>query len=285
MATAYDPSRHALFQPERGSSVFRLGPAPSDEALAVEAARLAYLRVEEAKDQADRLAAALALAGFGAPQSFIHPGTDGQGYGALRADGLALLAFRGTQPDRVSDLATDAGFLLTASDHGPGRVHAGFRNTARGLWDEVQRWLDGPAGARQRLLICGHSLGAAIATLLAVPARATQLVTIGSPRVGNAEFVTHLAATPGLAITRIVDCCDVVTEVPPAAFGFEHAGTLTYIDRKGKLSVQPSQDAVDEDRALARAEYLGRHAFRIGTLITRDLADHAPANYLRAYWP
>ncbi len=97
--------------------------------------------------------------------------------------------------------------------------------------------------------------------------------------------MAHLVATPGLVITRIVDCCDVVTEVPPAVFGFEHAGALTYIDRKGALHVQPSQDAVDEDRALARAEYLGRHAFRIGTLITRDLADHAPANYLRAYWP
>jgi hypothetical protein len=285
MPIAYDPSRTALFQPERADTVFRDGPPPGDEALAAEAARLAYVRVEEGPAETARLAAALALAGFGEPVPFEHPGSDGQGYGTLRADGLALLAFRGTQPDRVGDLASDAGFLHTAWDHGPGRVHSGFRNTATGLWPAVQRWLDGPASGRRQLLVCGHSLGAAIATLLAVPAGATRLVTIGSPRVGDADFVAGLESATLLTVTRIVDCCDVVTEVPPAAIGFEHAGSLVYVDRDGRVSADTSRAFIDDDRAHARQDYLARHAFRFGTVLARELADHAPVNYLRAFWP
>ena len=63
----------------------------SAEALAAEAARLAYLRVEESQAERDRLAAALALAGFDPPALFNDPATDGQGYGALRTDGFGLL--------------------------------------------------------------------------------------------------------------------------------------------------------------------------------------------------
>lgn len=285
MPITYDPSRAALLQPERGDTAFRNGPPASAEALAAEAARLAYVRVEESQAERDRLAAALALAGFDAPALFNDPATDGQGYGALRTDGLGLLAFRGTQPDRLGDLATDVGFLFRAWDHGAGQVHAGFRGTALGLWPEVKAWLDGPARGRQGLMVCGHSLGAAIATLLAGPAQATQLITIGSPRVGDATFAAGITATAGLEVTRIVDCCDVVTEIPPALVGFEHAGRLTYIDRNGGVAANATTEFINADRLQARIDYLAQHAFRFGTVLTRDLADHAPVNYVRAFWP
>lgn len=36
---------------------------------------------------------------------------------------------------------------------------------------------------------------------------------------------------------------------------------------------------------MARAEYFTHLALRPGKLPRRDLANHAPANYLRAFWP
>ncbi|WP_083749173.1 lipase family protein [Pelomonas sp. KK5] len=279
----YDPSRKALYQPELRETL--LGPGLSEVQLALECARLAYYRFDEDGAEAERLTKALALAGFGAPTLFKHPGSDGEGFAAVDAAGRGLLAFRGTQPDRIGDLVTDARTNTAAwtLEGGRGKVHAGFRNTALGLWPEVQDWLG--KTRPQRLIACGHSLGAAIATLLAVPARAQRLVTIGSPRVGNAEFVAHVAAS-GLENTRVVDCCDVVTEIPPALLGFEHLpGLFVYLDRDGGQHPEAAPALIDADRQAARRDYLGRYAFRLGTVLIRDLADHAPVNYLRAFWP
>lgn len=283
---AYDASRRALFQPEARASLFRAGFDAGDALqIALECARLAYYRFDEGADEVERLTQALGLAGFGAPRLFMHAGSDGQGFAAVHAAGLGVLAFRGTQPDRIGDLATDAHVLLRPWElgGGAGRVHAGFRNTALGLWPDVKLWLD--ATRPDRLIVCGHSLGAAIATLLALPAGAHQLVTIGSPRVGDAQFVAQIAAS-GLDHLRIVDCCDVVTEIPPEVLGFRHLeGPVLYIDRTGQRLSAPAQDVIDEDRRRGRLDYLAQHAFRFGTVLTRDLADHAPINYLRAFWP
>jgi pimeloyl-ACP methyl ester carboxylesterase len=284
MPAEYDPSPIALFQPERADTVFRLGAPASLDALAVEAARLAYLRFDESHAEHVRLIEALALAGFGEPTLFEHAPTSGEGYGTTRADGLALLAFRGTQPNRLRDLSTDAQFFLRPWELGPGRVHAGFRAAALGLWPPVQAWLADVAPRRGQLLVCGHSLGAAVAALLALPARATRLVTLGSPRVGDAAFVAALDAQAGLEQVRLVDCCDLVVEMPPALLGFAHAGGLRYIDRAGQLAAAPSSGFIAGDQLRARAEYLRKYAFRNGSVPARELADHAPANYLRAYY-
>src|SRR5512138_629957 len=100
MPIPYDASRTALHQPERAEPLFARSAPASTEALAAETARLAYVRIEESPQELARLTRALALGGYGLPTPFDHAGTDGQGYSALHADGSALLAFRGTQPDR-----------------------------------------------------------------------------------------------------------------------------------------------------------------------------------------
>ena len=280
----YDPSHPAVYQPELRESLFHAGAPGGDVALATEAARLAYIRFEESPAQAQRLRVALAATGFDAPTLFNHAATDGQAFGALRADGLALLVFRGTQPDKRADLLSDADFRHSEWELGAGTVHMGFAESARGLWELIEPWLEGAAAGRKRLVVCGHSLGAAIATLLAAPARADLLLTIGSPRVGNADFVAGLLATPGLGITRIVHCCDGVTEVPPEFLGFGHAGAPTYVDRHGEVHDAPPAALIEADREAARLDYLRHDALRSGTLLARELADHAPINYIRAFW-
>jgi len=123
---------------------------------------------------------------------------------------------------------------------------------------------------------------AAVATLLALGFVVSMLVTLGSPRVGDGAFAASLAALPH---TRIVDCCDLVTQVPPPGLGFKHAGPALYIDHEGGRHASPSDDFIDADRQLGRKAYLSKYAFRFGTLLARELADHAPVNYLRAFWP
>jgi hypothetical protein len=284
MPIAYDPSNDALLRPELRPTLFTPGCNPDDLQLAVEASRLAYFRVEETPGERLRLEAALSAAGFGDVRSFRGEGTIGsEGFGALRAsDGAAILAFRGTQPDKLADLGTDADFRPVAWGLGAGDVHAGFRRAYLAVHTAVDQWLRMEAAGRSRLIVCGHSLGGALASLCASIYRPSLLATLGCPLVGDKDFVAGLN---GIAMRRLVDCCDVVTSLPPTILGYAHPQPLTYISYQGKIHDNPAPDMISADRNEARLRYLQEHAWRKGTVTLRDFADHAPINYARAFFP
>ena len=224
MPLPYDTSTTALFQPERQSAELPLTPGrpPTELALAAECARLAYLRAEQTDGaEKQRLDRALARLGLGPATLFAHAETHSQAFGSYRADdGLSFIAVRGTQPDALQDTLTDTMIQpVPPAGDAPGRVHRGFREAAAGLLDDgrITAWLAGlPDRPPCRLVVCGHSLGAAVATLLAAPLAAQRLVTLGSPRLADAAYGQFLSAQPGLAITRLVDGADLVTMLPPA---------------------------------------------------------------------
>lgn len=83
----------------------------------------------------------------------------------------------------------------------------------------------------RELVICGHSLGGALANQCSLDLKLyfkdihISCITLGAPRVGNPAFVKlckkHL---PGAI--RIVNGADMVTKVPPTIMGFKHFGIL-----------------------------------------------------------
>lgn len=286
---AYNSSPEALFFPETMPTVFGTAAIPGEEALAIEASRLAYLHFETKASARAELTNALKLADFGGPTTFndravipIGFFTDSQGYGAIRkSDRLAILAFRGTQPTRPRDILLDLDFHSVESEEWPGRVHHGFLNAAEALWPDVKAWLDGEASTRKSLLICGHSLGAAIATLIAMRSGAKRLITIGTPRIGDETFVKALE-TSAITRTRIIDSNDIVTQIPPKFLGYRHPSGGVLIGPDGHVVQHPQLALLDQD--------VGPQALFELTLPTpsglpRPLTDHAPVNYLRAYWP
>ncbi|MBI3346399.1 MAG: lipase family protein [Burkholderiales bacterium] len=284
----YDSTSAALFFPENRATVFGTADIPSEEALAIEAARLAYLRFETTVADRAKLASALKVAGFGGPTTFndrsaipIGFFTDSQGYAALRkSDGLAVLAFRGTQATRARDVLLDLDFHSATSNDWPGNIHHGFLRAAEALWHDVKAWLDGEGAQRKRLLVCGHSLGAAIATLIAMKAGASRLITIGTPRVGDQTFVSALEGS-GIKHTRIVDSTDVVTQIPPTFLGYRHPKDGVFIDSHGTVVLQPNPSQTDQDVGL---QLLFQLAITLPGALPPLLTDHAPVNYLRAFW-
>src|SRR4029077_9259387 len=96
-----------------------------------------------------------------------------------------LVVFRGTQPDSFRDLAADASFLPTHWA-GRGKVHNGFWASLKEALSPILAWLDKERPSR--LIVTGHSLGAAQATLLAGLREEAELATFGSPLVGGAGF-------------------------------------------------------------------------------------------------
>jgi hypothetical protein len=277
---AYDASRDALYNPQLRPTLFTAAGSYRLEALCAEFARLAYVRFENGGADRTRIEQDLAIVGFEDFAPFNDPGSGTQAFGARRPrDGLAVLAFRGTEPDALTDLATDLAFSLTDWPESGGQVHKGFAAAARGVMPAVDAWVKAGRATRKQLVLTGHSLGAAIATLLASVHKPAALITLGSPRVGDATFAATLA---GVDVTRYVDCCDAVTELPPELGHYVHVAPRTYISRAGVVSAGANDDAVQADRESARIAYLRDFAWRTGNVMLRDLADHAPVNYIRS---
>jgi pimeloyl-ACP methyl ester carboxylesterase len=273
----YDATRKSLYHPGEADNFFQLGSIQSDAALCAEMSRLAYVKNEML------LAQYLGRAGF-RPSLTLGYGIEGtQAFISSKPDSnLVVVAFRGTELDDPSDLFTDAKFVLTpwADDSGGslGRVCKGFAEALENndTLGKIRTFLDSLVPS-PNVLLTGHSLGAALATLAASRMPSSHLYTFGSPRVGDKFFAE---AMQNVSHTRFVDCCDLATRLPPEAFGYVHVGSLCYIDRNGQLLESPTDDLISDDRRKAEAWYLVHHSFLLGTVFLRDLADHAPINYV-----
>jgi hypothetical protein len=281
MPLAYNPTRAALYHPEHGDTIFRQGRAYSAIQLAVEAARLAYYRAEETPHERARLGEALARVGFTDLTLFGDARSGAAAFAARRSsDGIALVSFRGTQPDDPRDLKADLRANLVPWPETGGRAHGGFADDTLALKSQILDWIETRKPDAGKLILTGHSLGAAMATLAATIWPSAWLVTIGSPRVGDAALLATIKAAQ---IVRFVDCCDVVTEVPPELGGYTHIRACRYLTRDGAIVENPDQRFMAADRVQANVEYLLRHAWRFwSNVFLRGLADHAPVNYLRA---
>lgn len=145
----------------------------------------------------------------------------------------SVLAFRGTEDIKdwqVDALAVPQHYDLqigTFTIHG-GKVHAGFLRR----WEQIRGSVFTAIGTTPRpIIITGHSLGGAIATLCAIELRAldwqVQLVTVGTPRVGNSEFARMLDHNLKNYV-RIEHWLDPVPWIP-RIFGWSHAGKRKYV--------------------------------------------------------
>jgi pimeloyl-ACP methyl ester carboxylesterase len=275
----YDAQRSSLYQPYLSPSVFSETVLHLDPWVCAELSRLVYTPFEHHLEYNARLQSALQVAGLEWIEYFHDAGTLGFAVRHIPT-GTVVLVFRGTEPD-LADFATDALTWRTDWPTG-GHVHHGFAQALDSVWPQIEHRLG------EQLKTCvftGHSLGAALATLAAsrVQSPLARLVTIGSPAVGDAAFVQTLANTEA---QRYVNCCDVICTLPPLALGFAHAGAMHYVDANGlNHPVLLSEAAMEQDQRSARVAYLRDTAWRHGSVVLRDLADHAPINYIRALLP
>ena len=286
----YDAKRSSLYKPGDADDFFQFGPAQTqtEAALCAEMARLAYVNNES------RLQSYLQRADFDLRYSAGY-GTNGTQLFACQSRfqtggrNVVVVSFRGTETEDPSDLVTDANFIhqpwMNESGQATGKIHSGFAEALlnghllQNLVNHLQNYTS-PA----RILLTGHSLGAALATLTASYLAPTNLLasdlhlyTFGSPRVGDNVFAKSMISVDH---ARYVDCCDLVTRIPPEEFGFVHVGSLRYIDREGHVHRTISEDEISNDRIAAAASYLVKYSFLLGTVWVRELAVHSPINYV-----
>lgn len=241
---------------------------------------------------------------------------------------VIILSYRGTEPTNLTNWLTDltieptqieipARGRLTQPDRGERLyVHGGFYRNVRATRYEVSRYLkraldEHPIDAVDRdeteangakplkaFYITGHSLGAAMAVLMAVlihidPDYALLrpllkgVYTFGQPMVGNRALATYCEEA-GIAnrVHRYVYRRDVVPHVPPRqTFHFCHFGAERRYGRDWEARPNTTQmDAVG--LAEIPLEFLARQLPGLSKLPFRySLVDHGPEYYIQALTP
>ena len=175
----------------------------------------------------------------GAAAAYDPPAREGvfkNGSGEIRgfldfAHGAVCVCIKGTKSFR--DWLKDGNAILT--DIGGARVHLGFLLEYRQIIDKIRRYVNAHQG--YPIWCTGHSLGGALATLVAVAMKGEQahrevkLLTLGSPRVGDHSFARHAEAM-GIEHLRIVHAYDIVPRVPK--LGYWHVGDPLRLNDKGR---------------------------------------------------
>jgi triacylglycerol lipase len=189
--------------------------------------QIAYLNKAKATKQAKKI-------GFTTVEYYDVKGA--QSYRFMNKRDL-VIACRGTEPTQYADIKADANALPVIAET-VSRVHKGFKDQVDELWPAIREDLTRTQNQNKDVWFTGHSLGAAMATIMAsrcmffdlVP-NPEELYTYGSPRVGWTGYVNSL----GITHHRWKNNNDIVTTVPLAIMGFKHHGTMHYLNSYGNV--------------------------------------------------
>jgi predicted lipase len=201
--------------------------------------------------------------------------SDTQGFVAIK-DKSIYIVWRGSssKKDFQNDASVDKVPFIEQGE----KVHIGFKSSWEAVKDQTYEALDkalktlGGEDKIDNIIVCGHSLGAAVTTLFAYSIytiyKSNKIIscTIGSPRVGNKVFKTNFDKSP-IESLRIVNNLDVVTRTPN--IGYYHVNTELRIDDNGKVK----KWMIDTQRV---SEYFK------AVFTGQTVKDHMTSNYISA---
>lgn len=253
---------------------------------------------------------------FIASTSFLIQSDDGR---------CVILCYRGTEPVNLVNWLTDIDInpekVDIAFPDAPGSfdVHAGFYRNVRATRYEVVNALERAVNGQSVLLkggavpypletlyIAGHSLGGAMAALMAImlltetaysriAARLKAVYTFGQPMIGTPALAEACDAHPFLGhnVLRYLYGNDVVPQLPPTASGdFAHFGPEYQYQRKGSEGRwKHNSDPTSQLPNLLELVSLPISFLARQLRLTRNLPfrasiyDHLPHHYIAALTP
>ena len=145
------------------------------------------------------------------------------------------VSFRGTV--NLPNWMTDFDFIKVHDiiDDPNAEVHAGFYNAysrvRSGILSGVRQALSSFCPRCTRIVVTGHSLGAALSGLCSVDLKvklggnfSVEMNNFGMPRLGNTAFATDFPRFVDVS-WRMVHQDDLVPHVPPIDVGYHHVAT------------------------------------------------------------
>jgi hypothetical protein len=201
-----------------------------------------------------------------------HKPSDTQGFVAIK-NRTIYVVFRGSESKK--DFQNDASIQKVPFIKEGEKVHIGFKSSWEPVAEDVYLAI---SEASERMstvdsvVVCGHSLGGAVATLMAYSIKNrfygfhVECCTIGSPRVGNKVFKQNFDKS-GIESIRVVHNNDLVTHTP--YIGFQHVNFQLRLDSDGNVK--------KGDGTLG---YLWDYIKSIFT--GENIKDHMGENYMKA---
>jgi hypothetical protein len=166
-----------------------------------------------------------------------HKKSDTQGFVAIK-DKSIYVVWRGSESKK--DFQNDASIDKVPFINEGEKVHIGFKycweSVVGDTYNAIDTALENLQGKATDIVVCGHSLGGAVATLYAYsiknhyPHYNIKSLTIGSPRVGNKVFKENYDKS-GIDTLRIVHNNDLVTHTP--YIRFYHVNYQVRLDTNG----------------------------------------------------
>lgn len=160
---------------------------------------------------------------------------------------VLIISFRGTELSDIRDFLRIFDVRSTEMDVTGCKVHTGFFKCMMEIKELVVKEIN--SFPLMDIIFTGHSLGGAIAMLMALELsvkgkllepsmgkdRNIEVVTFGCPAVGYDSFVdTYKLYGLDRITTRFAYRADLATHLPPNK-KYEHVGQLIYINKNGKF--------------------------------------------------
>ena len=179
---------------------------------------------------------------------------------------IDIIAFRGTQQGR--DWFTDA-FVVPVPYAGR-LCHGGFTIAHKSVWKELEEMIDW----NKRTLICGHSLGGALAELSCALIHKKHpnlnLVTFGKPNTFFKGFKRPMELDNQISV---VQGSDMVARVPRLCYGPSMSQTMLYFANTGDDLIDPSSYFRKNDRSIKDAisdHMMDGYAARLKTFLANQ---------------
>ncbi len=173
-----------------------------------------------------------------------------------------VLVFRGTNQSKNWLRNIDA---KPCAWRGHGQVHQGFLKSFEACIAELEASLAETRAAIPELKVfcCGHSLGAAMASIAGLALQAHAIYNYGSPRLCDQTFAN---AYTNIKHYRCCNVDDLVTHLPPSnvLVTYQHIGEPIWLGEKGRKRDRFKQRLKNPELFLRSPKHL---------------SDHAPINY------
>lgn len=185
---------------------------------------------------------------------------------------FVFVSVRGTSTfsDWMTNLKTE--FILFPY----GMIHKGFWRDAESIYTEVSCSLIKHILVERKLVLTGHSQGAAVACALSLKLHPTyklhSIIHFGCPRIVDRKAALKITELLPSVYHRFVNNNDLITRVPPRAAGYSHFGKIHYFLRNGKYSDSIKSWYKFLDRFVGKFNVGGEYVFD-------DLNDHMQENY------
>ena len=160
----------------------------------------------------------------------------------VKRTSIDVIVFRGTQR-KINDILTD--ICVVPVPYAGRLCHGGFVAQHASIWGKIKKHLD----PKKRTLICGHSLGGALAELSAAKLNGKHdninLITFGKPNVFFKGFKKPMSLDNQISC---VHGSDMVARIPRFCYGPSSSQTMLYFGNSDSDYINPSKETRVADR-------------------------------------